>query len=229
MLKRHNKRSWNTMHKTITTAALLTALSFSPAIAAQEFMFTYSKLFYQLKSNTSEGHDGVRLALFFNDAKTGKACTITKAWMEKEEHYEEFVIPDSQELPLPLDNNLKSANPLVYIQVEDNKQCNISLEVLASNPIESPVAVSSLIELKPQMQTMLSEIGGMFSRWFMPEVQGVIMTFNTIEQGQVRVSNGKFVDIIDHKAFIKFESYNVTDTLILPTQPDKVSPWLPSS
>ena len=29
--------------------------------------------------------------------------------MEKEEHYEEFVIPASQELPLPVDKNLKSA------------------------------------------------------------------------------------------------------------------------
>lgn len=215
--------------KSVTGAALATALIFSPSIVAEEFMFTYSKLFYQLKSNTNEGHDDVRLALFFNDAKTGIACTIKKAWMEKEKHYEEFVIPRSQEIPLPLDKNLKSANPLVYIQVDDNKQCNISLEVLANGPIKSPVVLSSLIDLKPQMQSMLSEIGGMFSGWFMPEVQGVIMTFDSIKLGEITVSNGQIIEITEHKAFVKFDDFSATDTLTLPAEPNKVSPWLPSS
>lgn len=75
------------------TAALMLA---APATQAQEYMFTYSKLYTQLKNNNKEGHDDVKVGVFFVNADTKQLCNIEKAWMEKEEHYEEFVIPASK-------------------------------------------------------------------------------------------------------------------------------------
>jgi len=64
-------------------------------VSAQEYMFTYSKLFSQLKNNTKEGHEDVKVGIFFVNPQTKQLCDIEKAWMEKEEHYEEFMIPAS--------------------------------------------------------------------------------------------------------------------------------------
>ncbi|TOE44892.1 hypothetical protein CGJ44_22580, partial [Vibrio parahaemolyticus] len=46
------------------SAALLLS---SPITHAQEYMFTYSKLYTQLKNNTKEGHDDVKVGVFFVD------------------------------------------------------------------------------------------------------------------------------------------------------------------
>ncbi len=55
----------------------------SPATHAQEYMFTYSKLYTQLKNNAKEGHDDVKVGVFFVDADTKQLCEIEKAWMWK--------------------------------------------------------------------------------------------------------------------------------------------------
>ncbi|MDW2405405.1 DUF2987 domain-containing protein, partial [Vibrio sp. 1262-1] len=154
------------------SAALLLS---SPITHAQEYMFTYSKLYTQLKNNTKEGHDDVKVGVFFVDARTKQLCAIEKAWMEKEEHYEEFVIPASKELPLPIDKNLKSANPLVFVHTPKDSRCDYSLVVMTKEPLQGSVSYEQLKPLMPQMQSMLEDLGGMFAGWFTPEVQGVTM------------------------------------------------------
>ncbi|HDY7429024.1 TPA: DUF2987 domain-containing protein, partial [Vibrio vulnificus] len=142
-------------------------------VAAQEYMFTYSKLFSQLKNNTKEGHEDVKVGIFFVNPQTKQLCDIEKAWMEKEEHYEEFMIPASKELPLPIDNNLKSANPLVFVQTPQDMRCDYSLVVMTKQPLQGKVTYAQLEPLMPQMKTMLDDLGGMFSSWFTPDVEGV--------------------------------------------------------
>ncbi|MCG7496347.1 DUF2987 domain-containing protein [Vibrio sp. Of7-15] len=212
-----------------STALLLGALLVSAPVVADEYMFTYSKLFSQLKNNTKEGHDDVRLALFFNDAKTGKACNITKAWMEKEEHYEEFSIPESQELPLPLDNNLRSANPLVYVHTEEGKQCDIAMEVLVSKDLTTRFDYQTVENLLPQMQKMMSDLGGMFSSWFMPDVEGVVVVFNELESGTIAISEADDIQINNGRAIIKLADLNEQSVVTLPIKADKVMPWIPQS
>ena len=135
----------------------------SPATHAQEYMFTYSKLYTQLKNNAKEGHDDVKVGVFFVDADTKKLCEIEKAWMEKEEHYEEFVIPASKELPIPIDKNLKSANPLVFVQTPKDTRCDYSLVVMTKEPLQGNVSYEQLTPLMPQMQALLEDLGGMFA------------------------------------------------------------------
>lgn len=139
------------------SAALLLS---SPITHAQEYMFTYSKLYTQLKNNTKEGHDDVKVGVFFVDARTKQLCAIEKAWMEKEEHYEEFVIPASKELPLPIDKNLKSANPLVFVHTPKDSRCDYSLVVMTKEPLQGSVSYEQLKPLMPQMQSMLEDLGG---------------------------------------------------------------------
>ncbi|MDF4604067.1 DUF2987 domain-containing protein, partial [Vibrio parahaemolyticus] len=195
------------------SAALLLS---SPITHAQEYMFTYSKLYTQLKNNTKEGHDDVKVGVFFVDARTKQLCTIEKAWMEKEEHYEEFVIPASKELPLPIDKNLKSANPLVFVHTPKDSRCDYSLVVMTKKPLQGSVSFEQLKPLMPQMQSMLEDLGGMFAGWFTPEVQGVTMEFANELNGKVVFSNGQEKAIVNGKVQVALSEIGEGGTITLP-------------
>ncbi|HCG8433102.1 TPA: DUF2987 domain-containing protein [Vibrio parahaemolyticus] len=208
------------------SAALLLS---SPITHAQEYMFTYSKLYTQLKNNTKEGHDDVKVGVFFVDARTKQLCTIEKAWMEKEEHYEEFVIPASKELPLPIDKSLKSANPLVFVHTPKDSRCDYSLVVMTKEPLQGSVSYEQLKPLMPQMQSMLEDLGGMFAGWFTPEVQGVTMEFANELNGKIVFSNGQEKAIINGKVQVALSEIGEGGTITLPEPTMRVLPYLPQA
>ncbi|EJG0941055.1 DUF2987 domain-containing protein [Vibrio parahaemolyticus O1] len=208
------------------SAALLLS---SPITHAQEYMFTYSKLYTQLKNNTKEGHDDVKVGVFFVDARTKQLCTIEKAWMEKEEHYEEFVIPASKELPLPIDKNLKSANPLVFVHTLKDSRCDYSLVVMTKEPLQGSVSYEQLKPLMPQMQSMLEDLGGMFAGWFTPEVQGVTMEFANELNGKIVFSNGQEKAIVNGKVQVALSEIGEGGTITLPEPTMRVLPYLPQA
>ncbi len=208
------------------SAALLLS---SPITHAQEYMFTYSKLYTQLKNNTKEGHDDVKVGVFFVDARTKQLCAIEKAWMEKEEHYEEFVIPASKELPLPIDKNLKSANPLVFVHTPKDSRCDYSLVVMTKEPLQGSVSYEQLKPLMPQMQSMLEDLGGMFAGWFTPEVQGVTMEFANELNGKIVFSNGQEKAIVNGKVQVALSEISEGGTITLPEPTMRVLPYLPQA
>ncbi|EGQ7687462.1 TPA: DUF2987 domain-containing protein [Vibrio parahaemolyticus] len=208
------------------SAALLLS---SPITHAQEYMFTYSKLYTQLKNNTKEGHDDVKVGVFFVDARTKQLCTIEKAWMEKEEHYEEFVIPASKELPLPIDKNLKSANPLVFVHTPKDSRCDYSLVVMTKEPLQGSVSYEQLKPLMPQMQSMLEDLGGMFAGWFTLEVQGVTMEFANELNGKIVFSNGQEKAIVNGKVQVALSEIGEGGTITLPEPTMRVLPYLPQA
>ncbi|MBE3745908.1 DUF2987 domain-containing protein [Vibrio parahaemolyticus] len=210
----------------IGSAALLLS---SPITHAQEYMFTYSKLYTQLKKYTKEGHDDVKVGVFFVDARTKQLCAIEKAWMEKEEHYEEFVIPASKELPLPIDKNLKSANPLVFVHTPKDSRCDYSLVVMTKEPLQGSVSYEQLKPLMPQMQSMLEDLGGMFAGWFTPEVQGVTMEFANELNGKIVFSNGQEKAIINGKVQVALSEIGEGGTITLPEPTMRVLPYLPQA
>ncbi|MCG6452870.1 DUF2987 domain-containing protein [Vibrio parahaemolyticus] len=208
------------------SAALLLS---SPITHAQEYMFTYSKLYTQLKNNTKEGHDDVKVGVFFVNARTKQLCAIEKAWMEKEEHYEEFVIPASKELPLPIDKNLKSANPLVFVHTPKDSRCDYSLVVMTKEPLQGSVSYEQLKPLMPQMQSMLEDLGGMFAGWFTPEVQGVTMEFANELNGKIVFSNGQEKAIVNGKVQVALSEIGEGGTIMLPEPTMRVLPYLPQA
>ena len=201
----------------------------SPATHAQEYMFTYSKLYTQLKNNAKEGHDDVKVGVFFVDADTKKLCEIEKAWMEKEEHYEEFVIPASKELPIPIDNNLKSANPLVFVQTPKDTRCDYSLVVMTKEPLQGNVSYEQLTPLMPQMQALLEDLGGMFAGWFTPEVQGVTMEFADELNDTITFSNGTEKVIVNGKVQVALSDIGEGGHMTLPQPTTRVLPYLPNA
>ncbi|MGL1077911.1 DUF2987 domain-containing protein [Vibrio parahaemolyticus] len=206
------------------------ALLLSPPIThAQEYMFTYSKLYTQLKNNTKEGHDDVKVGVFFVDARTKQLCAIEKAWMEKEEHYEEFVIPASKELPLPIDKNLKSANPLVFVHTPKDSRCDYSLVVMTKEPLQGSVSYEQLKPLMPQMQSMLEDLGGMFAGWFTPEVRGITMEFANELNGKIVFSNGQEKAIVNGKVQVALSEIGEGGTITLPEPTMRVLPYLPQA
>jgi hypothetical protein len=201
----------------------------APATQAQEYMFTYSKLYTQLKNNNKEGHDDVKVGVFFVNADTKQLCNIEKAWMEKEEHYEEFVIPASKELPLPIDKNLKSANPLVFVQTPIDTRCDYSLVVMTKEPLQGNVSYEQLAPLMPQMQSMLEDLGGMFAGWFTPDVQGVTMEFSNGLDSTISFSNGTEKPIVNGKVQVALSEIGEGGTMTLPEPTMRVLPYLPKA
>lgn len=208
------------------SAALMLA---APVTHAQEYMFTYSKLYTQLKNNIKEGHDDVKVGVFFVNADTKRLCDIEKAWMEKEEHYEEFVIPPSKELPLPIDNNLKSANPLVFVQTPKDTRCDYSLVVMTKQPLQGNVSYEQLVPLMPQMQSMLEDLGGMFASWFTPDVQGVTLEFANELNSKISFSNGTEKPIVNGKVQVALSEIGEGGTMSLPEPTMRVLPYLPNA
>ncbi|EIX4874783.1 TPA: DUF2987 domain-containing protein [Vibrio vulnificus] len=198
-------------------------------VSAQEYMFTYSKLFSQLKNNTKEGHEDVKVGVFFVNPQTKQLCDIEKAWMEKEEHYEEFMIPASKELPLPIDNNLKSANPLVFVQTPQDMRCDYSLVVMTKQPLQGKVTYAQLEPLMPQMKTMLDDLGGMFSSWFTPDVEGVTMEFAEQLNDMITFSNGQKKAIVNGKVQVALSEIGEAGYMLLPQPTMRVLPYLPAA
>ncbi|OZT83136.1 hypothetical protein CIK04_20030 [Vibrio sp. 03_296] len=198
-------------------------------VSAQEYMFTYSKLFSQLKNNTKEGHEDVKVGIFFVNPQTKQLCDIEKAWMEKEEHYEEFMIPASKELPLPIDNNLKSANPLVFVQTPQDMRCDYSLVVMTKQPLQGKVTYAQLESLMPQMKTMLDDLGGMFSSWFTPDVEGVTMEFAEQLNDMITFSNGQKKAIVNGKVQVALSEIGEAGYMLLPQPTMRVLPYLPAA
>ncbi|RZR45122.1 DUF2987 domain-containing protein [Vibrio vulnificus] len=198
-------------------------------VSAQEYLFTYSKLFSQLKNNTKEGHEDVKVGIFFVNPQTKQLCDIEKAWMEKEEHYEEFMIPASKELPLPVDNNLKSANPLVFVQTPQDMRCDYSLVVMTKQPLQGKVTYAQLEPLMPQMKTMLDDLGGMFSSWFTPDVEGVTMEFADQLNDMITFSNGQKKAIVNGKVQVALSEIGEAGYMVLPQPTMRVLPYLPAA
>ncbi|EGU46680.1 hypothetical protein VII00023_18244 [Vibrio ichthyoenteri ATCC 700023] len=212
---------------TLITAALFGAVSLPSQ--AQEYMFTYSKLYTHMKQNANEGHEDVKVGFFFLNAETKKLCQIEKAWMEKEEHYEELSISDYQEVLVPLDDNLRSANPLVFIDTPENQRCDFSMVVMTKEPLAGKVTYQQVEALLPQMQSILEELGGMFASWFTPNVEGVTLEFADNLNSVVVLSDGKQKQIVDGKVQIALSEIGEDGYMTLPQPTARVLPYLPKA
>ncbi|MFA0234462.1 MULTISPECIES: DUF2987 domain-containing protein [unclassified Vibrio] len=212
-----------------TALALLASLSLGVSLpaTAQEYMFTYSKLYTQLKNNTKEGHDDVKVAVFFVDQQAQQTCHISKAWMEKEEHYEELKVSPANELLLPVDQNLRSANPLIFVQTQE-QECAYSFVVMTQEPLAGTVEVAQIENLLPQMQAMLEDVSGMFSGWFTPDIQGLTLEFANKLEGNIELSNGKQLPIKEGRAKFTLEELNGSDSITLPEPTVRVLPYIPA-
>ncbi|MFA0014904.1 DUF2987 domain-containing protein [Vibrio lentus] len=215
------------MKKTVLALLASFSLGVSLPASAQEYMFTYSKLYTQLKNNTKKGHDDVKVAVFFVDQQAQTICHISKAWMEKEEHYEELKVSPANELLLPVDQNLRSANPLIFVQTQE-QECAYSLVVMTQEPLSGTVEVAQLESLLPQMQAMLEDVSGMFSSWITPDIQGLTLEFDNKLEGNIALSNGKQIPIEEGRAKFTLAELNGSDSITLPEATVRVLPYIPA-
>lgn len=212
---------------TLTLAALCSVMSV-PA-GAQEYMFTYSKLYSQMKNNVEESHQDVKVGFFFVDADSKQLCRIEKAWMEKEEHYETLQPSAVNELIVPLDNNLRQANPLVFVDTPNDRRCDFSTVVMTRQPLQGKVSYAEIERLLPQMQSLLEELGGMFAGWFTPEVKGVTLEFAHDLQGEIKLSSGASIPVVNGKAQIDVSQIGPDGWMLLPQATARVLPYLPDA
>ncbi len=147
--------------------------------------------------------------------------------MEKEEKYQELT-PNGKELLIPLDNNLKEANPLVFVHTPEDKRCDFSMVVMATEPLAGKVYYKQIEELLPQMQSLLEDLGGMFAAWFTPQVEGLTLEFPQGTKGSIRFSNGLVTEIVADRAHILLSDLQPGEFITLPQKASRVLPWMPS-
>ncbi|WP_299018650.1 DUF2987 domain-containing protein [uncultured Photobacterium sp.] len=206
---------------------IATASVYAQGVVAQEIQMRYSSLYGKLKQNVKEGHNDVRIAFYLLDQKNGDVCTVHKGWMQKEEHYEELEIPVDYELVVPVDTNLRQANPDVTFVIDDGITCDVSMQVIANKHYVQSISQSEIAEIVPQMDSLLADLGGMFSSWFMPEVSGVVIHFSENVTKPLQVSDAKTIAIEGNKAVIKLADLGKGDEILFPDEAVKVTPWIP--
>lgn len=216
------------MKKTLSSLMLATlCASFSAPTWAQEYMFTYSKLYSQMKNNVKDNHEDVKVGFFFVDADNKQLCHIEKAWMEKEEHYEALTPSAGHELIVPLDNNLRQANPLVFVDTPNDRRCDFSMVVMTKAPLEGKVTYAQVETLLPQMQSLLEDLGGMFASWFTPAVTGVTLEFANDLNSTIELSSGENIPVIHGKAQVDLAQIGQDGWMMLPETTTRVLPYLP--
>lgn len=209
--------------------ALLLAglLACSPCALAQEYMFSYTKLYSQLKHNLKPDFPDVKTGIYFVDAENGHLCQINKAWMEKEQHYEELTISKTNELQFPLDDNLKQANPLIFVDTPQGRRCDFSLVVHSRHALHGKVNKKQVVRMVSQMQLMLENLGGMFARFFTPKVEGLTLEFAQ-QSGNILLSDGRTIPIEQGRALLRLSDLNEDGYVELPAATNRVLPWLPA-
>ncbi|CAH0539871.1 DUF2987 domain-containing protein [Vibrio marisflavi] len=211
--------------KLVSLTALSLLVSFSSW--GQQYVFTYSKLYSQLKHNVSKANPDVKVAFFFTNKGTGKLCTPVKAWMENQKHSEQLKIGVNKELIVPLDSNLKEANPLVFVDTPTGKQCDFSTTIMTREQLSGTVTYSQLQNIVEQMQSVLNELGGMFSSWFTPKIEGVTLEFSDKLPAEIEFSNGLVKPITDGKVHILLSDIGTGRSIIIPEQTSRILPYIP--
>ncbi|MEZ8823793.1 DUF2987 domain-containing protein [Vibrio amylolyticus] len=216
----------NRLSSALLAAAVL--VSAVPA-TAQEYRFTYSKLYTQMKNNAKEGHGDVKVSFFFINRETRQLCHIEKAWMEKEEHYEELNSSPTNELLVPLDSNLRNANPLVYVHTQNDIQCDFSMVVMTKEPLSGTLGYKDIEHYPQQMKSLLDDLGGMFSSWFSPDVEGLTMEFANNYNGTIERSSGEIIPIEDGVATVLLSDLSQDESITLPQETVRVLPYIPKA
>lgn len=193
---------------------------------ATEYRFSYSELYSKLKYSLKEEYTAVGTGVYFINPTTQLPCSIEKSWMEKEAHYETISFPPSGKLPLPLDGNLKSANPLVYVHTDSTTQCDYSVALVANEPYALDIHSDYLEVVIPEFQLLLEDISGMFSRWFAPTISGITLEFIELETGEVTLSNNQTLPITGHRAHITLADLKDGVVATLPTSPSRIMPYI---
>lgn len=205
-------------------SAMMTSTAF-----AQNIEMRYSTLFGKLKQNAVEGHDDVKIAFYLLDQRDGSVCKIHKGWMQKDKHYEELNIPADNALDVPLDSNLRQANPDVTFVVDDGITCDVSMQVIATSEYGRQISQAQVQSLAPQMDKLLSDLGGMFSKWFMPKVGGVVLHFDQPLQAGIILASGNVAEAQGNKVILKLDALSAGEVVKLPDDVVKVTPWIPKS
>ena len=79
------------------------------------------------------------------------------------------------------------------------------------------------------MQNMLESLGGMFSSWFTPDVEGVTLEFADNLNSVITLSNGDEIAISNGKAQVDLARLGDDGWMNLPQKTTRVLPYLPKA
>ncbi len=209
------------------TAAFIVAV-FSSFTSATEYNFRYKTLFSHLKYQDTIKYPDFKIGFFLISSSTGDVCKIKKASMSKKEHNQNFIIPVTQELPLPIDAHLRKVNPDIYIETVNSEPCDISFQIITNKIIEHKISHQDIHNYQLQIKAIMKDIGGIFSTFFMPDVLGVVLHM-PLNETMLTSNLGNEFAVINQKVFINNDSLLKNDFFSLEKPIYKITPWLKNS
>lgn len=146
--------------------------------------------------------------------------------MTKKDNYEAISVPESQELLLPIDRHLKKVNPDVFIVTDGDIPCDISYQVMTTDTFSQGISHQQLVDILPQMNAMMADLGGMLSSWFMPEVKGVTVHFSQ-PVNHLTTNTGNIIDVKNKMAILHPDILSKNERVLFTSPPVKITPWIP--
>ncbi len=203
---------------------VLTLISTLAVAGEHMYMFRYSNFYNQLQHNSSRKQPDVRVGLFFV-TRTGNApCHIAQAHLDNHNYQEKLDVYASGEVTLPIHDDLKQSNPMLYIKSISEQPCKILVRVVAREPLQGKVNFTHIYNLTQQMQELLTELGDSVSNWFNPDVTGIKMEFSGYEQGILTTTLGKEIRVENHQTTIIISDFESTDSINLPEVTQNITP-----
>lgn len=218
------------MHKGLGKSLLLSLLFAMPlhvfanqGEADYDYRFSYSQLYSQLKYSQDADFPKLTMGLYFVAPTSGERCEIQDAWMEKEAHFERLSANADRSLALPIDSNLKKANPLVYIKLVQGDSCNISMVARAKENLNQV----SLQQMKPivnQMQGLYQKLVGSFGD--APNVIGLTFEFKQPLTQTIETTQGQRLTIDNGRLQVPLSSLAENEIVHLPSQSVRILPYI---
>lgn len=206
--------------------AAIAATFFCAALPATEYQLKYSQLYSHLKFQDDEKYPDLSIGYFMFSPLTGQICDIQKAWMAKDSNREDFTIPKSQQVPIPIDAHLRKVNPSVYVQTYLDG-CDMLYQILVARKFEHEITKQDLQDLETQFGELLTDMGGFWGQWFMPEPKGIVLHFvEPVER--LMTNSGKTLPVDNQQIKLSSRMLNNDEVILLTTPLLKLVPWLSS-
>lgn len=155
---------------------ILSALLASPVWA--DLQLNYSGFYGRMKKLQQPQYSDITLAFALTGVHSGKACRFYSLKLLSDQHDMTVDIAGNGELSLPYDEALKDSNAVLVLRQADNAEaCQVEMRLRSRMRLSSSLDLATLQHYRQQFDLLLDDMAGI-SKYWLPEVSGVIAEFN---------------------------------------------------
>lgn len=152
---------------------VLTLLGITAKANAQHYFFYYSDLHHKVRFNEVNRYPDVKVGLFFINQADESLCTITDAWMSKEDKVMPLTSSLDQGLILPSRVVFHSINPHVFVDTQIDSYCQYKPLMIVRYPKGGRISTRYLLSIVSEMSQMRKEVFGPINFSLEPSISGL--------------------------------------------------------